>query len=341
MQRIDNIESSGGQYVIQKFLLICAAAIFLTIAITSIAKANGGPHGDYTTTTDACAGCHRAHTAPSPHLVAAATEYALCMSCHGASATGANTNVDDGKFMATRNTNSTTGVANSVSGGNLIAGGFTTYKGQPVTSNHDTSGSITNTWGISGTNRGQLGAMSAALTCTSCHNPHGSTNYRMINTPINGIPITVTQSDEGAAKDYTQQHWLADISSACDGCHASYHTLARPSTTNGSGGGYAHRTDFSTSKTYTLTAIGFSKNDGVTVTLPFASTSLTSTLVVASGNKGLVVCETCHLVHGSSSAMTGFANGAALGTGGVQTTSSDSALLRLDNRGVCEACHQK
>ena len=65
--------------MLQKILIVCAAAFFLTIAITSIAKANGGPHGDYTTTTDACAGCHRAHTAPAAKLLAATSQYDLCI----------------------------------------------------------------------------------------------------------------------------------------------------------------------------------------------------------------------------------------------------------------------
>ena len=98
--------------MLQKFLIVCAAAFFLTIAITSIAKANGGPHGDYTTTTDACAGCHRAHTAAGANLLIAETEYDLCMTCHGTGATGANTNVNDGVYTA--RSASTTGLSNTV-----------------------------------------------------------------------------------------------------------------------------------------------------------------------------------------------------------------------------------
>ena len=332
--------------MLKKILIMSGAALFLALVITcvstSVAKANGGPHGDYSTTTDACAGCHRAHTAAGPRLLVQASEYALCMTCHGTAATGANTNVNDGVYLVRGS--STTGVLNSTDNGPLIAGGFVNYKGAAVTSFHDAAaGTITSTWGISGTNRGQLGTMGVSLTCTACHNPHGSTNYRILNTNINGITVTVSQVDEGTAKSYTQEHWSADISSACDGCHKTYHV-----TTSGSGhdpnvalsGGYTHRVDRTTSKGPTLATVGFSKGDGITVTLPFASQYLTST---AATDDRLIVCETCHLVHGSSSVMTGFANGGPTGTG-VQpgnTTASDSALLRLDNRGVCEACHQK
>jgi predicted CXXCH cytochrome family protein len=47
------------------------------------ASANAGPHGGYTLTTSACAGCHRAHTAESANLVKADSIYGLCTSCHG------------------------------------------------------------------------------------------------------------------------------------------------------------------------------------------------------------------------------------------------------------------
>jgi hypothetical protein len=57
-------------------------------------------------------------------------------------------------------------------------------------------------------------------------------------------------------------------------------------------------------------------------------------------------CMTCHTAHGASTVMTGWANVADpahdlrpdTGTGGIPPT-NDSALLRLNSRGVCEACH--
>ena len=42
--------------------------------------------------------------------------------------------------------------------------------------------------------------------------------------------------------------------------------------------------------------------------------------------------------HGSSAAMTGITDGAGLPG---ETSATDSALLRLENRGICEVCHQK
>ena len=61
-----------------------------------------------------------------------------------------------------------------------------------------------------------------------------------------------------------------------------------------------------------------------------------------SGVNDTVVCSTCHLAHGTATAMTGFADPAFDPDGPTgPIPAGDSSLLRLDNRGVCEVCHQK
>ena len=50
-------------------------------------------------------------------------------------------------------------------------------------------------------------------------------------------------------------------------------------------------------------------------------------------NGTYLTCLTCHFAHGSSAAATGWASGVAPTNG--------SALLFLDNRGVCQNCHDK
>jgi hypothetical protein len=44
-------------------------------------------------------------------------------------------------------------------------------------------------------------------------------------------------------------------------------------------------------------------------------------------------CITCHFAHGTNAQITGYASNVA--------PANDSALLRLDNRGVCQDCHKK
>jgi predicted CXXCH cytochrome family protein len=82
-------------------LLLAGGLLWLFLAAIP-ALADGGPHltsvnsGTSTLTADSCAGCHRAHTAQGEYLLAAASEEALCLSCHGNASTGATTNVEWG-----------------------------------------------------------------------------------------------------------------------------------------------------------------------------------------------------------------------------------------------------
>jgi len=337
----------------RKILFTLAFAIILALALTSTASANGGPHGGYTATTDACAGCHRAHTAVGPNLLVQASTWDLCMSCHSNTGSGANTNVRDGLYLTGRNAASVTITANNA---NLLGGGFTNYKTVAVTSKHDvsTGAAITGSllaWGNgAATARGTTATIATVadpqFNCASCHDPHGSSNYRIIKTTVNSAAVAVALVDEGAAnKDYGVEHWGTGQSNLCSACHSSYHvtqasagSVDQASKVAGQYGNdtttWAHRVDMAYFYGANVNPETVGVTEGVTTyTLPLAET----------GTNNTVACQTCHLPHGSSAAMTGFADGGPTG-GGIQpgnTIVTDSALLRLDNRGVCEVCHQK
>ena len=76
--------------------LVLAAALIVVLAGT--AMADNGPHGGYNTITDECAGCHRAHTANAANLLLDTGTYALCITCHGTTAGGADTDVLSGVY---------------------------------------------------------------------------------------------------------------------------------------------------------------------------------------------------------------------------------------------------
>jgi predicted CXXCH cytochrome family protein len=315
----------------KKLIIVLVFTAALLLAFAGAVSANGGPHGGYTATTDACAGCHRAHTAVGPNLLVQTSTYALCMSCHSNAGTGADTNVEDGYFLSTRSS-STTGTANTTDNAPLLAGGFARYKGNAVTSSHDATGASGRAaWGNGTSNRGvAVNITEVQFNCASCHDPHGSPNYRILKETVNGSAVTVAQVDEGAGKDYDTEQWGAGQSNICSACHGAYHKTAAGQGSTPDGTTYTHRVDMSY-------AYGGNVNPETTgfgtLTLPLAQT----------GTANAVVCQTCHLPHGSSAAMTGIANGGPTGAGTVpgNTTAADSALLRLDNRAVCEVCHQK
>lgn len=322
------------------FLFVFVLMVVAAFAAAGKVSANGGPHGGFTATTDACAGCHRTHTAKGPGLLIEASTYQLCITCHGSNVTGANTNVLDGKY-SNRNANSTMGQPGTAINGDLLGGGFVSYKGVAVTSSHDMigAGNTVNAWGNGTTARGAASPIDSlsnpnGFNCASCHDPHGSTNYRILKISINGYGVGVGRPDEGALKDYDSENWISGQSSICRACHAAYHQTAVGQGSTANGGSYTHRVDMSYLFTSALItqvnpeAVGYGGQK-----LPLALT----------GTSNLVVCQTCHIPHGSSAQMTGFAAGGPTLAGTVpgNTSANDSALLRLDNRAVCEACHQK
>ncbi len=344
-----------------KTLLIFSAIVCFSLLRTERTQANGGPHGNYTVLTDACAGCHRAHTAVAPKLLIEQGEN-LCLTCHGAGMGGANTDVENGVY--------------TVTGDPLLGGGFVNYQGSAVSSTHSIDGTHQNAWG-SGTTwsstydcagchnaesglvwpgapqwgispgamdtfpgRGQNVTM--PLTCTSCHDPHGGVNYRLLQQrmhppsiqqqkPAGSGLVGVTSNEVGGENpdqagyvaDYTTPNYKLGMGDWCTGCHFTYHqeVSARPFNAEDGQGlitRYRHKMNVPiTGGTYNLTT-----------SLPLEDPS-------GDGPSAddQIFCLTCHFGHGSNSLMTGFAANVA--------PAYDNTLLRADNRGVCQDCHKK
>ena len=159
-----------------------------------------------------------------------------------------------------------------VAGATLNGGGFRFVNGAQTTSRHDANPADASVkpWGYGGSgvatylsnatatnntggDQNTLGA-SAPLQCTSCHNPHGSTNYRMLKNTINGNNVRVRAyysgfvNNEGArgleagapADKYTQEYYGSTgdadanstsgsasatsygIATLCGSCHTAY-----------------------------------------------------------------------------------------------------------------------
>jgi predicted CXXCH cytochrome family protein len=210
----------------KRTLLFVAAVLALAvIVVPSVALANAGVHGNYQMNTDQCAGCHRAHTAPSPTtwvdgnnqtrsalLLGNYTElYQFCLTCHGASAQGADTNVEEGVLE----TRLGTGVSYGTPGAALISGPFgvpypvpdangdyysVDYANRRVTSKHDYFGGswgaygggsygTTASVGYTGSSVPSIGVGSALIKmdCGTCHDVHGSSNYRLLKDKVYNV----------------------------------------------------------------------------------------------------------------------------------------------------------
>ncbi|MDY0088167.1 MAG: hypothetical protein RBS78_06445 [Coriobacteriia bacterium] len=405
-------------------ILLVLSCVFV-LAFSGVAYANFAIHGGYSLDTDACAGCHRAHTSFSelrwkdrydPDIThsallvsSAATMEEFCNTCHGEDAPGASTNVVEGIFDS--GPSGAEGVApgtvvdgvttiyetNSEFGAGLNGGGFASFDGTSTTSNH-MSGTNNMMWGY-GSSVAQ--AERTGLTCTDCHDVHGTSNYRLLKDSLNGttvggyLPdgtpqpwvISAEQGfpaggwlkhEDGAAQmalyrpNYTSPEYAyrlplagtqRSISGWCAGCHEQYIERQSPYdygtyeavAGDPAAGGNRHRHPMNV----TLAA-GVGPDRSLMEEVRLDDNLPLEARPGSPNDRGdwdfqdYMGCLTCHRAHGTSSTMTGWAEAtieqnAATGTwgpvmvpgrGGVEPT-TDSALLRLDNRGVCERCHNK
>jgi len=193
-------------------LLFAGATLWLFLAAFPV-FADGGVHvagnnsGLSTLTADSCAGCHRAHTAQGEYLINSTSTEGLCLTCHGASSVGSAVDVMTG----VQYTVGTTDPRGDVILGALRGGGFdqaridagvvtrlsylrnaTSVSQKPrvgvgapedVNSAHIamTENGLTNpgvAWGNGAVGTGA--GPSVTVTCTSCHNPHGNGQYRIL-----------------------------------------------------------------------------------------------------------------------------------------------------------------
>lgn len=280
----------------------------------------------FTTTTYACAGCHRTHAgAAGAKLLKGSTQLGLCNSCHDG--TGANTNVDDGIYLG-----NTEGTLNA----GLRGGGFTnasmdtnidgTVTSVAVTSKHTAGATSPIAWGSGSLGDNDAGEVMTSLECGNCHNPHGNSNYRILRPSPTGLvadapgsDVTILASLE-TSKNYTITYdsnnyrdmgayptgVLASMTNWCGQCHERYEA--------GAGAGSTARGD--TVFTYSHMTDGLGGE-----------------------------CLKCHVAHGTSAAMSQNAASATItwpGSASPTWQGSENAysrLLHIDNRGVCMQCH--
>lgn len=353
----------------KRVLLTLCGVVAGILGLIGLAAADNGPHGNYSATTDKCAGCHRAHTAVGDSLLnasATATDRStFCYSCH-TGGTGAYTDVKNGLFLV----NASVPVSDEntllpITNTQLLGGGFDFVRMNPdltvsrtltVTSNHMVSGGSNTVWGYGSiTSTSYVGPTGVSLTCTSCHNPHGkagtgnSATYRVLkgsnstkNTPLfaNGT-LTVTASvdlpDTNSTKGYgvTETYFpahsapsgngeeiYAKMSTWCSQCHTRYHAVltGAPQHTDSSDAYYKFRHPINVTSTYGCSSCHV----------------MTPSMVNYPG------CISCHVAHGTGARMGTYSGSVPWPGGGTSPNgNARSALLRQDNRAVCQQCHNK
>ncbi len=199
------------------FILAALATVVMVLMVPGAAFAFDTVHGGYAMDTDACAGCHRAHTAASPItwtdtgddersallISVAETNDEFCYTCHGSAALGADTNVWDGIFESDDGDLGSDELYNS-SGEALNGGGFDPAM---FPTQHYPGGATWVAWGAGNNGRDgiiSMGGEKVDISCSACHDTHGSSNYRLLKdtvagiSPTDGAPAAVTVGGYGA-----------------------------------------------------------------------------------------------------------------------------------------------
>jgi predicted CXXCH cytochrome family protein len=369
-------------------LAIAAGAVWLFLAALPV-LADGGPHvasinsgtSPAGLTADSCAGCHRAHTAQGAMLLTG-DEPTMCLLCHGASGTGATTDVESGiQYSA-----GTATVRGGASVGALRSGGFVKARiasdsptrlsyqvpaggsgftglvpvaasGADVTSVHmDLSGASSGiAWGnytagdVSAT---PYAGPSVSITCTTCHNPHGNGKYRILNpipfaapnTPVGFVPTTAKNVTDapavptGETRNYTNSPALY-VSTIPSSYVPDYWRYCTP-WNDCSGSNRYEKPNGLTSFRGQISKWCSSCHTRYLAGGGSATYDSTDAIYRYQHTTDLFPgCTQCHVAHGSNAAMAGTYSSSFPYPGGAAPASGSSRLLKIDNRGTCQMCH--
>ena len=359
-------------------LIGVVASVAMALAVLGgggTASADGGPHVVETgATPDKCAACHRIHTGENDFLLKeAGTVEDFCFSCHGNGGPGSDLAVQEGTFYGGTTPGFPYGGKTASTTVGLRAGGSDTARinttdasasaigvlatPETVNSRH-TLETLTTLWG-----NGIVGTPGAGpsytLECTSCHDPHGNGNYRILRTiPTDSGGAGYAIPDEPDPKVYTTSDYrnmyrggvtppnpiteppgavpgvsiLYDTAQWCSQCHTRY--LAESGTTlsgkPASGGSRVDSGDAIYTFRHTSAGYGYS--------------TFSAPVGFKYNNRA---CITCHATHGSNAQMPGGATGTTYsstvewpdGTLANATDPQRASLLKMDNRGMCRKCH--
>lgn len=351
-------------------LAVSIIAIYLALGAVALA---GNPHAGFTTNPDACAVCHRMHTATSGNLLKDPSGEDMCQTCH-TGGLGADTDVTNGQYVADGEPGHLWGDPNM----RLLGGGFTNIRNTTPTTSHHLMGQNKLPPGADPNGPGAF----LTLKCMSCHSAHPDkfhpNQYRLLRVQPNGSTTdknvlwngpwtddseTVQSNAPDAYRAYTEKDFdperpdtqiytnnyknaivngtPASIDKWCVACHTRYTT--RKDTTPYDAGDifgnvmrFRHNTDSLISGV--IDPVNNLQYD-LTTDLPLNHPGESGSYQQI-GEQTTMSCLTCHRSHGTDAVMSdaaGFKD--AAGTAERGSLPLGSTLLRRSQRGVCTNCH--
>ncbi len=156
------------------------------------------------------------------------------------------------------------------------------------------------------------------LGCTSCHDPHGSSSFRMLRGagPVESAmftfsyPAPLAEGTGVSSSPETDSHhtaYLAGMSNWCANCHGQYHEA-------GSGSAFEHPVDVSLGTTVSARyheyrgdgdPTGGLRSTAYLAEVPFEDPGNTTSSTEGPESRSRVMCLSCHRAHGSSSPAAG------------------------------------
>lgn len=162
------------------------------------------------------------------------------------------------------------------------------------------------------------GFPSNRLGCTSCHDPHGNTAFRMlrgVGPVMEGVatfsaPAPAAVGTDIVSRPEADDHhtaYLAGVSSWCANCHGQYHE-------SGSGAAFEHPVDeplgTAVSQRYNeylgdANPTGGVLSNAYLAEVPFEDAAAGTASTAGPGPRSRVMCLSCHRAHGSSAPSAG------------------------------------
>ncbi|MBI5696087.1 MAG: hypothetical protein HZC51_10170, partial [Nitrospirae bacterium] len=225
-----------------------------------------GSHGGFLQNQGRCSDCHNMHTKANRKLLQQSTESVLCLKCHSGTAWNGFYGWTSTPSMF--NVWTTTANMLSFEGTGGTFGRYSELRGGNAHSMHDINDEATPA----------PGGVTTEHRCGTCHNPHGSRNFRVLRTAVNnvtGITVYARTDESGRFVNYS-----TGFVKFCTACHTTY-----SQTDDGNGNWIRHPVNVLLGN-FSTESYNFDNN-----------TSYTPKVQLETGEN--VTCVSCHFAHGS------------------------------------------